>query len=825
MRGELGAGGMGVVYRAWDPELRRDVALKVLSLGAPPDFRQRFLREGRMGARLKHPGIVAVHAAGEADGQAFIVQELIEGESLSRRFLEGPLPPGTAARILEKVARALSYAHAEGVVHRDVKPGNILLDRAGDPHLADFGLAREADASIQLSRSGEAIGTPHYMSPEQAEGKPGRVDARTDIWGCGVVLYQALSCALPFEGGANLVMERVLAREPVPLRRRRPSVPRQLEAIVDRCLEKDPGQRYPTAEALADDLARFLRGEPTSARPIGPVSRIARRVRRNPVPAAVGVVALALGAAGGVAALWWATRPAPWRLVFEDDFERADLGEAWANVIRGDVRIHDGALCSRVGHVALDLRFADDVALEVTATVQPDARRPVEASVFLSGTPASGLRAGYSFEHGIVPYGESGATDLVQRLGRTVLQVDTKPLVPGVPSRLEARRDSGRVVWTVDGRERGRVRDRDPLEGDRIGIGSNCDHIHYDDLRVWQRLADPTLAALRRAQGLARTARPDAAAEAAGEVAADGRAAPELVRAATEIRVPAIARRDPIAASHELAALRPRCGLVPREVSSFIRGLLDGPVAAGGDRKAVETLRRLRVEGDPDYRSAAAEALEAVAIRNPAAAPEEAAALREREARDPSAHPRWTLEEALAAWDASGRDAARLRIGPDVGAGPDPLTDRWRRILLALLEGTSEGRGRMGDEARESFVDCAVPAALLSYAGALGAGDPPDLSKRRADLDALARRPHLDVGLPQRRIIAALSGLPEEEIARDLPPFAAPVGSRDAALVASLGAFFRGDRAAGRAALERYLAQEDPGSLRGLAREILAAGR
>ncbi len=825
IHGELGAGGMGVVYRAWDPELRRDVALKVLSLGAPPDFRQRFLREGRTGARLRHPGIVAVHAAGEADGQAYIVQELIEGESLSLKILREPLPPEEAARLMEKVARALSYAHAEGVIHRDVKPGNILVDRAGEPHLADFGLARETDASVQLSRSGEAIGTPHYMSPEQAEGKPGRVDARSDIWGCGVVLYQALSGALPFEGGANLVMERVLAQEPVPLRRRRPEVPRGLEAVVDRCLEKDPARRYPTAEALAEDLGRFLRGETTEARPIGPVSRVARRVKRNPLPTVVSVLALVLGAAGGVGALWWATRPPPWRLVFEDDFEREEPGEAWANVIRGDLRIHDGALCSRVGHVALDLRFADDVWLEVTATVQPDARRPVEASVFLSGTPAEGLRGGYSLEHGIVPWGESGAADLIQRLGKTVVQVPGEALAPGVPVPLEARRDGGRIVWLVGGRERCRARDPDPLEGDRVGIGTTCDHIHYDDLRVWQRVADPTLAALRRAQGFARTARPDAAAEAAGEAVADPRAPAEIVRAATEIRVPVLARRDPVAASVELGRLRPRCGLLDREVSLFVHDLLDGPIAEGGDGPAVQALRRLRTEGDPDYRIVAGQVLDLIAVRNPAAAPEEAAVFRERAQKDPDARRGATVEEALATWAEAGRPAARRRIEEDLGAGPDAPAELRRRIVLGLLEGTPEGRRRMVEEARSAFSDYAVPAAVLAYAGALAAGDAPDAGERRAELDALARRPHLDIPRPQRRLLEALAGVPEEALARGLAPFAFPPGSRDAAFVAAVGAFFRGDRAAGRAALERYLAQRDPGNLRGLAREMLGAGR
>ncbi|MCI0339564.1 MAG: serine/threonine protein kinase [Planctomycetales bacterium] len=296
--GDLGTGGMGRVYRARDPQLRRDVALKVLEPGSPPDLKLRFVREGRTGARLKHPGIVSVHAAGEADGYAYIVQELVEGSSLAGEIEQGALAPGRAAALLEKVARALHYAHGEGVIHRDVKPGNILLDRDREPHLADFGLARDADASAALSRSGQAIGTPHYRAPAQAGGRVGLVDARTDVWACGVVLYECLTSARPFEGGPHGVMEAILWGEPTPLSRRGADVPAGLSAIVERCLEKEPGGRYPSALALAEDLARFLRGEPVQARSASQVQRLARRIRRNPAPWVVGAGAAAALAAG-----------------------------------------------------------------------------------------------------------------------------------------------------------------------------------------------------------------------------------------------------------------------------------------------------------------------------------------------------------------------------------------------------------------------------------------------------------------------------------------------------------------------------------------------
>ncbi|MCI0340464.1 MAG: serine/threonine protein kinase [Planctomycetales bacterium] len=277
--GELGRGGMGVVYRARDPSLGREVALKVLPAGAPADRRARFLREGRVAARLRHPNIVAVHAAGEAEGMAYLVQDLVEGESLAALLDQDTLPPNRAARIVETVARALAHAHALGVIHRDVKPGNILLDQGGEPHLADFGLARDVEGSTTLSRSGQVFGTPNYMSPEQARSEV--VDGRADIWSCGVVLYECLTGGVPFDGKTPLaVLAAVVSWDPSPLRRRAPGVPWDLETIVGKCLEKSPERRYATGEALAEDLARFLRGEPVLARR----ASVARRhIARHPV--------------------------------------------------------------------------------------------------------------------------------------------------------------------------------------------------------------------------------------------------------------------------------------------------------------------------------------------------------------------------------------------------------------------------------------------------------------------------------------------------------------------------------------------------------------
>ncbi|MCI0339962.1 MAG: serine/threonine protein kinase [Planctomycetales bacterium] len=310
--GELGRGGMGVVYRAGDPALGRIVALKVLPAGSHPEYRERFLREGRVAARLRHPGIVSVHAAGVAEasggpadaGAAYLVMDLIDGESLADLLDREALPPDRAARIVEAVARALAHAHAQGVIHRDVKPGNILLDKGGVPHLADFGLAREVEGGAALSQSGAAVGTPHYMSPEQLEARPGGVDARADIWACGIVLYECLAGERPFGGSTPVaVLTQVATREAPPLRAKAPQVPRDLETIVLRCLERDPARRYPTAEALADDLGRFVRGEPILARPASAFYRIRRHVARRKAAFVVALVAAAVLGAGAAVLL------------------------------------------------------------------------------------------------------------------------------------------------------------------------------------------------------------------------------------------------------------------------------------------------------------------------------------------------------------------------------------------------------------------------------------------------------------------------------------------------------------------------------------------
>ena len=262
IEGELGRGGMGVVYLARDVLLDRQVALKVLppSLGSDPDVRVRFLREARTAAQLSHPHIVPVHRADERGGFAFFAMGLVDGETLGARVKDrGPLPPGDVVRHLREVAWALAYAHARGVIHRDVKPENIMIERGTNRAMVtDFGIAR-SDRVTGLTAEGQVIGTAHYMSPEQIEGAA--LDGRSDLYALGVVGFYLLSGRLPFDAEtAAAVLVAHVTRPAPPLRSIAPQVPAALAAVIDRCLAKEPASRFDSGEALSDALGKALEG-------------------------------------------------------------------------------------------------------------------------------------------------------------------------------------------------------------------------------------------------------------------------------------------------------------------------------------------------------------------------------------------------------------------------------------------------------------------------------------------------------------------------------------------------------------------------------------
>ncbi|HUG71294.1 MAG TPA: serine/threonine-protein kinase [Pirellulaceae bacterium] len=306
---ELGRGGMGVVYKARHHALKRVVALKMILAGshASPDQLARFHAEAEAVAQLMHPNIVQVHDVGEHNGLPFFSLEFIDGHALSDEIEGQPVPPVRAAELVEVIARAMHHAHMHGIIHRDLKPANILLTRDGQPKVTDFGLVKRLEGDAGQTHTGAIMGTPRYMSPEQGRGEKD-VGVPTDVYALGGILYCALTGRAPFVGATGMdTLMQLLHDDPVPLVRLQPGTPRDLDTICMKCLEKDPTKRYPSAEALAEDLRRFRAGEPIAARQVSVFERAWRWCKRNPrvaIPSsAAAALAIALAVGGPLAAM------------------------------------------------------------------------------------------------------------------------------------------------------------------------------------------------------------------------------------------------------------------------------------------------------------------------------------------------------------------------------------------------------------------------------------------------------------------------------------------------------------------------------------------
>ncbi|MBX3732908.1 MAG: protein kinase [Verrucomicrobiae bacterium] len=306
---EVGRGGMGVIYKARQPGLDRVVALKMLLAGEFADARarERLLREARIAARLTHPHIVTIHEVGEHQGRPYFAMEYVPGRNLAQHCRDGLLPVATAVRYVEQLARAVHYAHQHGVIHRDLKPANILISPDDEPKLTDFGLTKSL---VDPTQTIESAGSPNFMAPEQADSTLGTTGTPTDIYGLGAILYYLLTGRPPAVGETlSETLRNVVSGEPVAPRQLRPALPRDLETITLKCLEKEPARRYGSALEVADELARWQRHEPIHARPSTGAERLGKWVRRHPVVATL-TAAVVLSLLGGIGATSWQTRRA-----------------------------------------------------------------------------------------------------------------------------------------------------------------------------------------------------------------------------------------------------------------------------------------------------------------------------------------------------------------------------------------------------------------------------------------------------------------------------------------------------------------------------------
>jgi WD40 repeat protein/predicted Ser/Thr protein kinase len=360
---EIARGGMGIVYKARQASLDRIVALKMLLFGplAGPEFVQRFRTEASAAASLQHPNIVAIHEVGFREGQHFFAMDYVAGRSLAEIVRDGPLPAQRAAGYVKTIAEAIQYAHERGILHRDLKPSNVLIDEFDQPRVTDFGLAKRLEKETDLTLSGQVLGSPNYMAPEQAAARRGQVGKRSDVYSLGAILYHLLTGQPPFAAlTVAETLEQVRNVEPTSPRLSNPHLARDLETTCLKCLEKEPARRYATAQDLADELGRFLNKEPILARPVGRLEKVWRWCRRNPVPAALIALVTLVFLAGFAGVAWEGQKAGKSRDLAQRRLYAAQMNQAFRAWDVGSLNVARALLDSqRPQHGAEDRRGVD----------------------------------------------------------------------------------------------------------------------------------------------------------------------------------------------------------------------------------------------------------------------------------------------------------------------------------------------------------------------------------------------------------------------------------------------------------------------------------
>ena len=494
---ELGRGGMGVVYKARHLALKRTVALKMVLAGAyaGPDERTRFQREAESVAALRHANVVQIHDVGEADGRPYFTMEYVEGGSLAQKLAGTPQPSREAAALVATLAGAVKAAHDSGIVHRDLKPANVLLTPDGTPKVSDFGLARRMSGDAALTWAGAAVGTPSYMAPEQAHGQPGTVGPASDIYSLGAILYECLTGRPPFRAEtATETLRQVTSQDPAPPSRLNRTVPRDLETICLKCLQKAPPHRYATAQALADDLKRFDEGRPILARPVGWPTRLWRWGRRNPAPVTLltAFFALLLLALGGVR--WLELQHAGRQVRAQEAIEAALIQvpglrhqgrwpEARALLTQCTSRLDEA------GSASLERQVTEaDANLELAATLEQIRLTPAIRDYRTFDYQAMSKAYAQAFHNAELDIGENQGT-VADRIRASELRPELIMALDHWAFVADEGKDQPLMARLLNLARRA---DPDPAWGDRIresALGKDKDRLRHLAKEAWQRLA------------------------------------------------------------------------------------------------------------------------------------------------------------------------------------------------------------------------------------------------------------------------------------------------------------------------------------------------